>query len=184
MLSYMSLLVLVLATSAVSPVRAANPLKIEGTSHSEPSERPRFKITRGKVLAGLGSLAFVGLIYANLVGGPPSHFNNNNTTNKTQPTSTTQQTPPPPISPPQPTPIIPSRAFAGREVRIPGRRGLSVDTSNGVADSVVTTVGHSEARLFSDNNDQKMQISSPDLLNRAHLGEVLRLFGRMLDELD
>ncbi|KAN0107239.1 hypothetical protein V8E52_010348 [Russula decolorans] len=170
MLSYMSLLVLVLATSAVSPVRAANPLKIEGTSHSEPSERPRFKITRGKVLAGLGSLAFVGLIYANLVGGPPSHFNNNNTTNKTQPTSTTQQTPPPPISPPQPTPIIPSRAFAGREVRIPGRRGLSVDTS--------------KARLFSDNNDQKMQISSPDLLNRAHLGEVLRLFGRMLDELD
>jgi hypothetical protein len=117
------------------------------------------------VLAGLGSLAFVGLIYANLVGGPPSHFNNNNTTNKTQPTSTTQQTPPPPISPPQPTPIIPSRAFAGREVRIPGRRGLSVDTSSesypksyldGVADSVVTTVGHSEARLFSDNNDQKM----------------------------
>jgi hypothetical protein len=148
-----------------NPPDAAFGRKIEGTSHSEPSERPRFKITRGKVLAGLGSLAFVGLIYANLVGGPPSHFNNNNTTNKTQPTSTTQQTPPPPISPPQPTPIIPSRAFAGREVRIPGRRGLSVDTSSesypksyldGVADSVVTTVGHSEARLFSDNNDQKM----------------------------
>ncbi|KAF8496726.1 hypothetical protein F5888DRAFT_1702094 [Russula emetica] len=56
MLSYMSLLVLVLVTSGVSPVRAHNPLKVEGTSHSESSIRPRFKMTPGnlKALAGLG----------------------------------------------------------------------------------------------------------------------------------
>ncbi len=56
----------------------------------------------------------------------------------------------------------PPRAFNGREVRILDHRGLSVDTSSksypksyldGVADSVVTTVGHSEARSISDNNN-------------------------------
>jgi hypothetical protein len=184
MRSYMSLLVLVLATSAVSPVRAFDPLyvafvlgaesnlpdvasgrEIEGTSHSEPSERPRFKITPGKVVAGLGTLAVVGIIVANLVGGPPSHFKNNNTTNTTQPNSTTQPPAPPPTSPPQPTPITPPRAFNGREVRILNRHGLSVDTSSescpksyqdGIADGVVTTAGHSETRSISDNNNQEM----------------------------
>lgn len=57
----------------------------------------------------------------------------------------------------------PPRAFSGREVRIIDHRGLSVDTSgepyhksylDGVADSVVTTVGHLEARSFSDNHQK------------------------------
>lgn len=142
---------------------AASGREIEGTSHSEPSERPRFKITTGKALAAIGTLFVVAIIAGNLAGGPPSHFKNNNTTNTTQPTSTTQPPATPPTSPPQPT--TPPRAFNGREVRILDRRGLSVDTSSesypksyldGVADSVITTVGHSEARLISDNNDQKM----------------------------
>jgi hypothetical protein len=50
---------------------AASGREIEDTSHSEPSERPRSKwITAGKVLAGLSALAFVGLIVANVGGGP------------------------------------------------------------------------------------------------------------------
>ena len=139
--------------------------EIEGTSHSEPSERPRFKLTLGKVVAGLGTLAVVGLIFANLAGGPspPSHSNNNNQTNTTQPTSTTQPPAPPPTSAPQPAPTTPPRAFNGREVRILDRRGLSVDTSSksypkpypdGVVDNIVTTVGDSEARSISDNNQK------------------------------
>lgn len=104
--------------------------EIEGTGHSEPSERPRFKLTLGKVVAGLGTLAVVGLIFANLAGGPPSHPNDNNPTNTTQPTPTTQPPAPPPTSPPQPAPTTPPRAFNEREVRILNRRGLSVDTSS------------------------------------------------------
>jgi len=172
MLSYMSLLVLVLATSTVSPVWAIDPLEIEGTSHSEPSERPRFKINKGKVLVGIVSLAVVGIFIGNLVGGgpPPPQSNNNEPTTTTQPTPATQPSAPPPTSPPSPTPTTPPRAFAGREVRTLNRRGLSVDTS--------------KARSISDNSNQKMHISSLDLLNRAHLGEALRQFSRMLDEID
>lgn len=192
MLSYMSLLVLVLATSAVCPVRAANSLEVERTSHSESREIPRLKITPGrlKVLAGLGvlKLVVVGIIVTNLLDHPHLHSNNNNPINTSQPTSTTQ-----PTSPHQPTPTISPEAFDGQEVCTHDRRGLSVDTSSvsyprsylgGIADSVVTTIGHSEARLISANSDQKMRISSLNSLNRAHLGEALRQFSRMLDELD
>jgi hypothetical protein len=112
-------------------------------------------------VATVATLLLTGIIIGNLVGGPPPpHVNNNNPTNSTQPT---QPPAPPPTSPPQPA--TPPRAFAGREVRILDRRGLTVDTSSGsysksylhdVADSVVTTVGHSEARSISDNDNQKM----------------------------
>jgi hypothetical protein len=134
---------------------AASGRGIKSTSHSERSERPRFKITPGKALAVVGTLLFAGIMIGNSFGGPD--FNYNNPTNTTQPT---QPPTPPPTSPPQPA--NPPRAFAGR---ILDRRGLSVDTSSkfypksylhGVADSVVTKTGHSEARSISDNDNQKM----------------------------
>ena len=97
--------------------------------------------------AGVGTLLFMAIIVGNLIGGPSAHFKNNNPTNGTQPTSTTQ--------PPAPQPATPPRAF----------RGLSVDTSSesypksylpGVAESDVTTVGYSEARSISDDDNQIM----------------------------
>jgi hypothetical protein len=39
-------------------------------------------------------------------------------------------------------------------------------------------------RLLTELTPNYRHISSRDLLIRAHLGEALRLFGRMLDELD
>jgi hypothetical protein len=41
-----------------------------------------------------------------------------------------------------------------------------------------------EARSISDNNNQNRQTASLDLLGRADLVEAIRLFSRMLDELD
>jgi hypothetical protein len=79
-------------------------------------------------MAGIGTLALVAIIAGSLGGGPHFHFSNNNPTNTTQPPPTTQPTSTPPTSPP--TPTTPPRAFAGREVRILDRRGLSVDTSS------------------------------------------------------
>ena len=137
---------------------AASRREIESTTPSQPSGRPRFKITTGRALAAIGTLAVVGIIIANLVGGPPPPSDNNHPTTN-QPIPSTQPPATPPTSPPQPA--TPPRAFTGR---ILDHRGLSVDTSSefysksylhGVPDSVVITVGHSEARSISDNNYQK-----------------------------
>jgi hypothetical protein len=103
------------------------------------------------VVLGLGALALLAFIpYVEF--GSPFKKKDKNPTNSTEPTPST--------SPPQPA--TPPREFSGRAL---DRRGLSVDTSSelypkpylhGAADSVVTTVGNSEARPISDNDNQKM----------------------------
>jgi hypothetical protein len=97
---------------------AASGREVEGTSHSELSERSRFKITpeKAEVLFGLGvlKLVVVGIIVTHLVGGSHFHSNANNPIHTTQPTSSTQPNATPLTSPPQPTPTIPPRAFAER----------------------------------------------------------------------
>ena len=139
--------------------------KIEGPSHSETrsEEDPRrFKITLPRRLAGIGTLAFVGLIFANLAGGPSSDFRNNNPSNTTKPNfndcSSADFSRLIRLQP-----LRPERRNE-REVRIPDRRGLSVDISSesypksyqdGVADGLVTTVGHSETSSISDNGNQE-----------------------------
>ena len=80
------------------------------------------------MLAGIGTLAVVGIIIANLVGGPPppAHFNPTNTAPQTQP-----PTPPPSPSPTSPSqPATPPRALARRKVRNLDCRGLTLDTSS------------------------------------------------------
>jgi len=119
-------------------------------------------------MAGITALAIASYVVVSAIhewnSPPSSRSNNDNPTDTTQPTSTSAT---PPTSPPQPTPTNPPRALTGREARILDRRGLSVDTSSEsypksylvdgrIADSVVTTVGHSEARSISDNENQKM----------------------------
>ena len=108
---------------------AASSRENEGTIHSESSIRPRFKFTKGRVLGGVLSLALAAIFVGSVVGEPrpPSHSNNNHPTNTTQQNSTSAT---PPTSPPQPPSKTPPRALTGREARMLGRRGLSVDTSS------------------------------------------------------
>lgn len=133
-------------------IDATSGREIESTSHFESSERPRFKITKGKALAGIGALVIVAIIVGNVAGVPHFHF-------MTQSTSTTQPTATPSTPLSHPTSITPPRAFTRREVCIPGRHGLSVGTSSesypksyldGVADGVV---GHSELETRSILDD-------------------------------
>jgi hypothetical protein len=85
---------------------------------------------------GIAKLAVVGAIVTAFVAYPHFHSNKNNPTDTPQRTSTTQPTATPSTnatpstSPPQLTPTIPRRTWAGRGARILDRRGLSVDTSS------------------------------------------------------
>lgn len=56
--------------------------------------------------------------------------------------------------------------------------------ANGINDGPAKISRSSEARSTSDNNNQKGQTASRDLLRRTDLVEAIRLFSRMLEELD
>ena len=133
---------------APPPSEITPPSKVGSTPVTDLNQKPRFKITKTKVVLGLETLSLATLI---AMAADPHLFANNDdsTTRRSIPTN-------PSTTPP--------REFTGREVCIPDHRGLSVDTSSepypksyldGVADCVVITVGHSKARSVSDNN-QKM----------------------------
>ncbi|KAI0269477.1 hypothetical protein BGY98DRAFT_1101193 [Russula aff. rugulosa BPL654] len=186
--SYLSLLVLALAASTVSPVRCAETQQIEdrGDTASAPASASRHH-TRSNaktgVFLGLGLTGF--LLTVALVN---TFYTGDNSKKPNQATR------PPPNSTTQPTssPNNPPRAFVGREERDLDP-GFVVDAISepypnlhlhDISDGVFNIAGSSEARSISSQDGPGHTSSSLDSLSRANLAKELILFSRMLDKLD